>query len=119
MRRLSSGPKRRRTRQCIQSEQAGRHVSDSKGVAQDYKEAAKWYRKAAEQGNPDGQTNLGGLTRMVKVSPRITRKPLSGTEKLLNKAMRRAQRPSWRYVQNGKGVPQDLQGSGEMVSKVR
>jgi TPR repeat protein len=31
------------------------------GVAQDYKEAVKWYRKAAEQGVVDGQYNLGWM----------------------------------------------------------
>jgi TPR repeat protein len=31
------------------------------GVDQDYKEAAKWYRKAAEQGHSWGQYNLGGM----------------------------------------------------------
>ena len=30
-----------------------------KGVLQDYKEAAKWYRLAAEQGDADAQFNLG------------------------------------------------------------
>ena len=29
------------------------------GVTQDYVEAVKWYRKAAEQGHADGQNNLG------------------------------------------------------------
>jgi uncharacterized protein len=28
-------------------------------VAQDYNEAVKWYRKAAEQGNAPAQSNLG------------------------------------------------------------
>ena len=32
-----------------------------KGVAQDYKEAVKWYRLAAEQGNAAVQNNLGAL----------------------------------------------------------
>jgi TPR repeat protein len=31
------------------------------GVAQDYKEAAKWYALAAAQGDEDAQNNLGGL----------------------------------------------------------
>ena len=30
-----------------------------KGVTQDYKQAVKWYRKAAEQGDVDAQYNLG------------------------------------------------------------
>jgi TPR repeat protein len=29
------------------------------GLAQDYAEAAKWYRMAAEQGNADAQATLG------------------------------------------------------------
>ena len=33
--------------------------SKGEGVPQDYKEAASLYRKAAEQGNPDAQANLG------------------------------------------------------------
>ncbi|MEJ2135228.1 MAG: tetratricopeptide repeat protein [Desulfofustis sp.] len=30
-----------------------------KGVPQDFKEAIKWYQKAAEQGHNDAQNNLG------------------------------------------------------------
>jgi TPR repeat protein len=30
-------------------------------VLQDYAEAARWYRKAAEQGNAIAQTNLGTM----------------------------------------------------------
>ncbi|MDA8785705.1 sel1 repeat family protein, partial [Planktomarina temperata] len=33
--------------------------SDGQGVLQDYKEAIKWYRLAAEQGHAMAQTNLG------------------------------------------------------------
>ena len=32
---------------------------DGKGVTQDYKEAAKWFRKAAEKGDAFGQRELG------------------------------------------------------------
>ena len=34
--------------------------NSGKGVAQDYKEAVKWYTRSAEQGNADGQFGLGG-----------------------------------------------------------
>ena len=37
----------------------GYMYSQGKGVPQDYKEAAKWYRKAAEQGLAIAQLNLG------------------------------------------------------------
>jgi hypothetical protein len=33
--------------------------ANGQGVQQDYREAANWYRKAAEQGNPTAQNNLG------------------------------------------------------------
>ena len=32
---------------------------NGQGVAQDYQQAAAWYRKAAEQGNASAQSNLG------------------------------------------------------------
>jgi TPR repeat protein len=31
------------------------------GVAQDYKEALRWYQKAADQGGPAAQSNLGRI----------------------------------------------------------
>jgi len=31
------------------------------GVAKDYQEAVKWYRKSADQGNSWGQGNLGNM----------------------------------------------------------
>jgi len=37
----------------------GRMFNNGEGVTQDYKEAAKWYRKAADQGDADAQNNLG------------------------------------------------------------
>jgi TPR repeat protein len=33
--------------------------ANGQGVAQDYKEAVNWYRKAAEQGDERAQYNLG------------------------------------------------------------
>ena len=37
----------------------GRMYNNGEGVAQDYKEAEKWYRAAAKQGLADAQNNLG------------------------------------------------------------
>ena len=34
---------------------------NGQGVIQDYKQAVKWYRKAAEQGDADAQNNLGAM----------------------------------------------------------
>lgn len=38
----------------------GSFYSTGQGVAKDYVEAVKWYRKAAEQGDADNQSFLGG-----------------------------------------------------------
>ena len=42
----------------------GHMYRNGKGVAQDYKEAVKWYRKAAEQGYASAQYNLGVMYGM-------------------------------------------------------
>ena len=39
----------------------GENYYTGQGVPQDYAEAAKWYRKAAEMGNADAMRNLGNL----------------------------------------------------------
>ena len=36
-------------------------VPNGQGVPQDYAEAVNWYRKAADQGNADAQSNLGWM----------------------------------------------------------
>ena len=42
----------------------GNMYNDGKGVTQDYKQAEKWYRKAAEQGLAPAQGNLGFMYGM-------------------------------------------------------
>ncbi len=37
----------------------GNPYDTGRGVAQDYGEAVRWYRRAAEQGDADAQSNLG------------------------------------------------------------
>jgi hypothetical protein len=41
--------------------ESGLNDNADQGVRQDYRQAAAWYRKAAEQGNADAQFNLGYL----------------------------------------------------------
>src|SRR3954454_1319801 len=38
-----------------------RSIHKGQGVTQNYAEAARWFRKAAEQGNADAQNHLGVL----------------------------------------------------------
>ena len=41
----------------------GNMYASGKGAWQDYDEALRWFRKAAEQGSPEGQYNLGLMYR--------------------------------------------------------
>ena len=50
---------RPRTAVCL--ERAEDRTWQGQGVSQDYTEAAKWYRKAAEQGNGPAQASLGQM----------------------------------------------------------
>jgi TPR repeat protein len=59
----------------------GYMYSTGKGVKQDYEEAVKWYRKAAEQGNDYGQNNLAwmyehgtGVERDMKIAVALYQK---------------------------------------------
>ena len=52
-------PKGCGTREFSRPRQSGNMYENGKGVTQDYKEALKWYPKAAEQGNAYGQNSLG------------------------------------------------------------
>lgn len=45
------------------------------GVEQNYAEAVKWYRKAAEQGNAKAQYNLGSCYYNGKALSKIIQKP--------------------------------------------
>ena len=44
------------------------------GVPQDYKEAVKWYRLAAEQGDASAQYNLGLMYEMAMAFLKTTKK---------------------------------------------
>lgn len=54
---------------------------------QDYKEAFKWYSKAANQGYAVAQYNLGVMYENGSGVPKTTKKPLSGTKNLPTKVM--------------------------------
>ena len=61
---------------------------EGKGVVQDFEEAFGWYRKAAEQGQPDAQCNLGvmyfeghGVAKNDKEAERWWRKAADQGEK--------------------------------------
>ena len=49
------------TKACLAQSNIGVMHRDGQGVPQNFKEALRWYTKAAEQGNANAQFNLGVL----------------------------------------------------------
>ena len=58
-----------------------------RSIAQNYVEAVKWYRKAAGQGNPDAQYDLGVCYYRGQGVAKTTPKPRGGVEKRPNRKM--------------------------------
>ena len=66
--------------------QLGFTYEHGKGVPQDYKEAVKWYLKAAEQGNAIGQFNLGVMYEHGKGVPQDYEEALNWYRKAAEQA---------------------------------
>jgi len=80
---------------------------DGKGVAQDDKQAVKWYRKAANQGNANAQYNLGIMYSDGKGVVQDDKQAVRWYRKAANQGNANAQSNlGWMY-ENGKGVAQD------------
>jgi TPR repeat protein len=92
----------------------GLMYDDGRKVPQDYKEALKWYRLAAEQGYADAQMNLGfmyykghGVPQDYKEAARLYR--------LLSKqGFARAQYKLGGMYAEGEGVPQDYKEAARL-----
>ncbi len=80
---------------------------EGKGIPKDYKEAANWYRKAADQGDANSQWNLGiqyetgrGVLQNYKLAAEWYRKAA-------DQGYIPAQFKLSRAYEKGQGVPQD------------
>jgi hypothetical protein len=81
--------------------------SNGRGVPQDYAEAVKWYRKAADQGNAKAQTNLGVLYADGSGVPRDYSEAVKWYRKAAAQGRPIAQNNLGSMYSNGRGVPQD------------
>ena len=61
----------------------GAMYSNGEGVAQDYKEAFKWYQLAAEQGVAQAQYNLGVMYSKGRGVPQDDQEAAKGCKSLL------------------------------------
>ena len=78
-----------------------------KGVTQDYTEAVKWYRKAAERRNTNAQFNLGYCYQSGKGVPQNETKAVEWYRKAAEGGNTNAQFNLGYCYQSGKGVPQN------------
>jgi len=79
------------------------------GVPQDYQEALKWFRKAAEQADAQAQSMLGGMYANGLGIPQDYQEAVKWYRKAAQQGNINAQNNLGRIYANGKrGVPQDF-----------
>ena len=83
-------------------------IVPGKGVKQDYAEAAKWFGKAAEQGHPVAQFNLGNLYDAGQGVPRDLNLAAGWYRKAADQGYQQAEYAIGACYADGEGVPQDV-----------
>ena len=79
------------------------------GVEQDFKEAVKWYQKAADQGNAKAQSNLGVYYYTGQGGEQDFKEALKWCRKAADQGNAAAQANLGRMYANGEGVLQDYE----------
>ena len=77
------------------------------GVAKDEKEAVRWYRKAADQGEDTAQAYLGWMCTKAGAWSWTTRKPLRWYRKAVEQGNAVAKYNLGKMYDNGRGVEKD------------
>lgn len=85
----------------------GRMYRHGLGVPQDFQEAVKWYRKAADQGNAEAQFRLGMLYEFGRGVPRDFVQAAKWYEKAAAQGNAKALNRIGRMYAQGEGVPRD------------
>ena len=81
--------------------------TNGQGVALDFAEAVKWFRKAAEQGHAGAQNDLGGMYYRGRGLPRDFSEALKWSRRATERGHAGAQVNLGTMYAEGKGVPQD------------
>jgi TPR repeat protein len=76
-------------------------------VPQNYAEAMKWYRKAADQGNAAAQNNLGVMYDEGQGVPQNYAEAMKWYRKAADRGFDKAQYNLGNMYKNGQGVPQN------------
>lgn len=88
-----------------------------KGVPQDYREALRWYRKAADQGNVRAQYALGYMNYVGEGVPQNFNEAFNWYRKAADQGDGKAQYALGLSLYNGRGVPQDFVKSAHWYRK--
>jgi TPR repeat protein len=85
----------------------GKVYYEGAGVRQDYAEAAKWFRLAADQGSVESQHMLGVMYDQGDGMPQDFSKAISWYRQAANQGFAPAQYDLGKQYLNGEGVPQN------------
>jgi len=85
----------------------GEMYENGKGVKQDFKEALKWFQKAADQGGPEAQTNVGSTYYEGKGVKQDFKEALKWYKKAADQGFPRAQFNVGGMYYAGQGVEQN------------
>ncbi len=85
---------------------------DGEGVPKDFSEAAKWYRKAADQGDAAAQLSLAKMYALGNGVPKDVSESISLVRKAAEQGYAEAEVRLGLLNRNGEGMPQDF---GEAV----
>ena len=82
-------------------------ITRVKGVPQDHNKANEWYRRAADQGYAEAQSDLGYMYAQGKGVPQDYNEAVGWYRKAAAQGYARAQSALGYAYAEGKGVPQD------------
>ena len=81
---------------------------DGKGIGQDYHQAVKWFRRAAEQGEVDAQVNLGFMYGKGQGVATDYQQAFNWYRKAAEQGDENGEYALGVIYSNGRGVPKDL-----------
>ena len=87
-----------------------------RGVKQDFAEAARWYRTAADRGHALAQFNLGNLYEAGQGMPKDTTEAAKWYRKAADQGEPKAEHALGLCYADGDGVPQDLVEAYKWIS---
>jgi TPR repeat protein len=95
----------------------GNMYRNGEGVQQDFKQAAAWYRKAADQGFANAQGNLGVMYHYGKGVQQDFKQAVALYQKAAGQGMAQAQYNLGKMYRQGQGVQQDFKQAAALYRK--